>query len=70
MIQNNIPPEQLWAQQQIESREADYDFWNKKRVFLQEYSQMSQSCIFTVDVYKKRDDFASGIFFSDLTPIG
>jgi len=55
-------PEKLWARQQISSLDVDYDRWNKKRESIQAFSQMSQSCIFTVDVFKKRYDFASDNF--------
>lgn len=62
MVSNNITPEKLWARQQIGSLDVDYDLWNKKRETLIEFSYMSQSCIFTVDVFKKRYDFASDNF--------
>ena len=62
MISSNITPEKLWARQQISSLDVDYDLWNKRREIIQEFSQMSQSCIFTVDVFKERYDFASDNF--------
>ena len=62
MITNKITPEELWARQQISSLDVDYDFWNKRRASIEEFSQMSHSCIFTVDVFKKRYDFASDNF--------
>lgn len=62
MIPNNITPEELWARQHISSLDVDYDLWNKKRESILEFSQMSQSCIFTVDVFKERYDFASDNF--------
>lgn len=62
MITNKITPEQLWAKQQISSLDVDYDFWNKRRASIEEFSQMSHSCIFTVDVFKERYDFASDNF--------
>lgn len=62
MITNKITPEELWAQQQISSFDVDYDFWNARRASIEEFSQMSHSCIFTVDVFKERYDFASDNF--------
>lgn len=62
MISNKITPEELWARQQIGRLDVDYDFWNKKRETVQEFARMSQSCIFTVDVFKERYDFASENF--------
>lgn len=62
MITNKITPEELWARQQISSLDVDYDFWNKRRASIEEFSQMSHSCIFTVDVFKERYDFASDNF--------
>ncbi|MDL2277317.1 LuxR C-terminal-related transcriptional regulator [Parabacteroides sp. OttesenSCG-928-G07] len=62
MIFNDITPGELWARQQISSLDVDYDLWNRKRESIQELSQMSQSCIFTVDVFKARYDFASDNF--------
>lgn len=66
MISNNITPEELWSRQQISSLDVDYDLWNKKRESIQDFSRMSQSCIFTVDVFKERYDFASDNFFTIL----
>lgn len=62
MISNKITPEELWSRQQISSFDVDYDLWNKKRESIQAFSQMNQSCIFTVDVFKARYDFASDHF--------
>lgn len=62
MITNRITPEELWSRQQISSLDVDYDLWNKRRESIQEFSQISQSCIFTVDVFKERYDFASDHF--------
>jgi Response regulator containing a CheY-like receiver domain and an HTH DNA-binding domain len=52
----------LWAQQQISNTDIDYDLWNKKRESLEEMSRITQSCLFTVDVFKERYDFASESF--------
>lgn len=62
MNNNNITPEELWSRQQISPLDVDYSIWNERRVSIQEFSQMSQSCIFTVDVFKERYDFASDNF--------
>ena len=62
MNTNNITPEELWSRQQISPLDVDYSIWNERRASIQEFSQMSQSCIFTVDVFKERYDFASDNF--------
>ena len=62
MTTSKTTPQELWARQQISGPDVDYDLWNKKRTSVQEFSQMSQSCIFTVDVFKERYDFASDSF--------
>lgn len=59
---NKITPEELWSRQEISSEDVDYEAWEKKRVSLQEFSRISTGCIFTVDVFKKRYDFASEHF--------
>ncbi len=62
MNTNKITPEELWSRQQISSLDVDYTIWNERRASIQEFSKMSQSCIFTVDVFKERYDFASDNF--------
>jgi DNA-binding CsgD family transcriptional regulator len=62
MISNKITPEELWARQHINSLDVDYDMWDKQRESIMEFSKMSQSSIFTVDVFKERYDFASDNF--------
>lgn len=62
MISNDITPEKLWSRQQIGRLDVDYDVWNKKREAVMAFARMSQSCIFTVDVFKERYDFASDNF--------
>ena len=62
MNSDKITPEELWARQQIGDRDVDYDFWNIKMEAIRAFSRMSPSCIFTVDVFKKRYDFASDNF--------
>lgn len=55
-------PEELWARQQISCLDVDYDAWDRKRDSIREFSRMSSGCMFTVDVFKKRYDFASDNF--------
>lgn len=62
MIRNNITPKELWSRQHICSLSIDYDLWNRKRESMKLLSKVSQSCIFTVDVFKERYDFASDNF--------
>lgn len=62
MSTNKITPEELWTRQQIHPHDVDYNLWDKRRAAIEEFSQISQSCIFTVDVFKKRYDFASDNF--------
>ena len=62
MISNKETLQQLWAKQQINSCDVDYKFWNRKREYIHEFSRMNPGCIFTVDVYKERYDFASDNF--------
>ena len=59
---NRTTPRKLWSRQQISSLDVNYDSWNKKRDAIREFSQMSQSCIFIVDVFKEQYDFASDNF--------
>lgn len=62
MASEKLSREQMWARQQISSLDVDYDFWDQKRDSIRQMSRISQSCIFTVDVYKGRYDFASENF--------
>ena len=62
MIRNNITPKELWSRQHICSLSTDYDRWDGKRESIKQFSKLSQSCIFTVDVFKERYDFASDNF--------
>jgi len=62
MNPNEITPQELWSRQQISCLDVDYNFWNKKRESIQGLSRISQSCVFTVDVFKERYDFASDNF--------
>lgn len=61
-MNEQITPKELWSKQQICSLDTDYNLWNRKRESIEQFSQMSQSCIFTVDVFKERYDFASDNF--------
>jgi len=65
MTSTKLTRESMWSRQQISSLDVDYDFWNRKRELIRQMSQISQSCLFTVDVFKGRYDFASS-GFSDL----
>ena len=62
MTTNKTTPKELWARQQICPLDVDYDLWNERRASIQTFSRISQSCIFTVDVFKERYDFASDNF--------
>lgn len=62
MTTNKTTPEELWARQQIRPLDVDYDLWSERRASIQTFSEMSQSCIFMVDVFKERYDFASDNF--------
>ena len=62
MGSDKMTPRELWSRQQISSLDVNYDFWNKRRDTIRNFSKMSQSCIFTVDVFKERYDFASDNF--------
>lgn len=64
MTIHRITPQELWSRQQISSQDVNYGLWNEKRASIQQFSQLSRSCIFTVDVFKKRYDFASDNFVS------
>lgn len=62
MKSEKITPEELWSRQQITSLDVDYDLWSVKRKMIIDFSRISKSCIFMVDVFKKRYDFASESF--------
>lgn len=62
MDQHDIIPEELWSRQQISGPEVDYGLWEEKREAIREFARLSGSCIFTVDVFKRRYDFASKSF--------
>jgi DNA-binding NarL/FixJ family response regulator len=65
MASTQLTREEMWSRQQISRLDVDYDFWNRKRELIRQMSQISQSCLFTVDVFKGRYDFVSS-GFSDL----
>ncbi len=52
----------MWSRQRISNLDVDYDFWRQKRELIYQMSRISQSCLFTVDVFKSRYDFASDSF--------
>ncbi len=54
--------QKLWAKQQIGNNDVDYHLWGQKRELLRELAGLSHSCLFTVDVFKGRYDFASPAF--------
>ena len=62
MTINRITPEQLWSRQQINLLDVDYDLWEKERLSIVEFAELSRSCLFTVDVFKSRYDYASDWF--------
>jgi len=62
MMTDRLTPSQLWARQQITEQDVNYQVWSKKRESIRQYSRISHSCIFTVDVFKQRYDFASDNF--------
>lgn len=62
MVSNKLSREQMWARQQISGLDVDYDFWHQKKEAIRQMSRISRSCIFTVDVFKGRYDFASENF--------
>lgn len=62
MTINRITPEQLWSRQQINLPDVDYDLWEKERLSIMEFAELSRSCLFTVDVFKGRYDYASDWF--------
>jgi DNA-binding CsgD family transcriptional regulator len=54
--------QRLWAKQQIGSNDVDYNLWEQKRKLLRQMADLSHSCLFTVDVFMGRYDFASSGF--------
>lgn len=64
MISNRTTPEELWERQQICCSDVDYNHWNRQRESIISLSKIRESTIFTVDVFKKRYDFASENFSS------
>lgn len=62
MITSDITPRQLWSIQRIGSQDVNYERWNEKRESIRQFAELSRSCLFTVDVFKERYDFASDHF--------
>ncbi|MCD8029758.1 MAG: LuxR C-terminal-related transcriptional regulator [Bacteroides sp.] len=58
-------PEQMWARQHISGCDVNDKLWAEKKKMLQQWSLWSSECMFAVDVYRCRYDFASDRF-SDL----
>ena len=54
--------EKMWAKQQISSLDVDYNSWMQQKSQIKQISRFTTSCLFTVDVFKKRYDFASDNF--------
>lgn len=54
--------EEMWAKQKISSLDVDYGFWIEQKSQIKQMSKFTSSCLFTVDVFKKRYDFASENF--------
>ena len=54
--------QKLWAKQQISSNDVDYHLWGQKRKLLRQMADLSHSCLFAVDVFKGRYDFATSGF--------
>ncbi len=55
----------MWARQHISGCDVNYRLWSAKKKMLRQWSLWSPECIFAVDVYRCRYDFASDRF-SDL----
>lgn len=54
--------QRLWAKQQISNNDVDYNVWGQKRTHLQQVADITHSCLFAVDVFLCRYDFASSGF--------
>lgn len=52
----------MWSRQQISHLDIDYNLWKQKRELIRQMSCMNQNCLFTVDVFKNRYDFAADSF--------
>ncbi|MCC8188697.1 MAG: LuxR C-terminal-related transcriptional regulator [Bacteroides sp.] len=65
-MKNLFPtPEQMWARQHISGCDVNNRLWAEKKKMLQQWAFRSPECMFAVDVYRCRYDFASDRF-SDL----
>jgi len=62
MIAKKSTLKEMWSRQKINSLDVDYNLWEQKREIIQQMSRISRSCLFTVDVFKGRYDFASENF--------
>jgi DNA-binding CsgD family transcriptional regulator len=54
--------QKLWAKQQIGRDDVNYHEWRQKKELLRQMASLSHSCLFTVDVFLGRYDFASSGF--------
>jgi len=62
MVHDKLILQEMWSRQRISSLDVDYSQWANKRESLRQISRISQSCLFTVDVFENRYDFASDSF--------
>lgn len=62
MIHAETILKEMWARQQISDLDVDYAFWEQRKDRIRQLSRMNRSCLFTVDVFKCRYDFASDNF--------
>lgn len=62
MVPKKLILEEMWSRQQISSLDVNYGLWEQKRKAIQQTSRLNQSCIFTVDVFRNRYDYASERF--------
>lgn len=62
MEQVNMTREELWARQHLDGLQLDYSIWERHKIRLCQWSQISRSCLFVVDVHKCRYAFASSDF--------
>jgi len=52
----------MWAKQRITASDVDYTMWDMKREQFRQFAKLASYCMFTVDVFKGRYDFASDQF--------
>lgn len=54
--------QKLWNKQQIGSNDVNYRLWGQKKELLRQVASLTHSCLFTVDVFLGKYDFASSGF--------